>query len=602
MKDLLRSIWLTSLVLLALAGAALLLRVMADWRAVWVVLALAVVARVGLEVVRLSRPKRVVEIDLQHGVVERLPDDWLMRMSPVRVVEVGQVLEALDRAGRDTYVAGVLLKLAPIGLGMAHAQELADAVVRLRERGKWAVAWSPTLGEGRAANGEMLLAAACNEVHLQPGGDVGLVGLALQQPYARGLLDKIGIKPQLDGREQYKTARYPFTEYDMPQPARESLSAVLGSQMRQLCDAIARGRGLTAQTVRTLVDDGPLLGTSAVEAKLIDRLSHRDEVETEHIDEPKLERVEMMRYLAEGGGVGGRARGPAVAVIHAVGAITRGYSGRRRLPGTVVLGAESVVAALRLAVRSKKIRAILLRIDSPGGSAVASETIWREVVRAREAGKPVVVSMSNVAASGGYYIAAGADRIIAEPGTITGSIGVVSGKMVTRAVWEKLGVNWRGVREGDNALIWSSHEDFSEAGWQKLQTMLDAIYLQFKERVAEGRGLSLAEVEAVAQGRIWTGEDAKARRLVDDLGGMDRAMAHIRELLKLPAESRVRLVPIPARRRWLTLPGWLRPTSTDASTSTSLEQLAELMEPLIDDPRDSLRLPSGLWRTSSSWM
>ncbi len=213
------------------------------------------------------------------------------------------------------------------------------------------------------------------------------------------------------------------------------------------------------------------------------------------------------------------------------------------------MGSDDVCAAIRKAVKAKRVKAILFRVDSPGGSAVASDAIWREVRRAREQGTPVVVSMGNVAASGGYYVAMGADKIVAQPGTITGSIGVVWGKFVTREAWKKLGVDWDSLQVGENADIWSPSHDFDEAGWAKrMESFLDEIYDDFTGKVAESRGMERDAVEAVAKGRVWTGTQAKANGLIDELGGFARALALARDVAELPEGASVKLRPFLPRR------------------------------------------------------
>lgn len=582
-----------ALLLLVLAVLAALGESLAE--PVWL-LTLAVLAAVLMLGARLARrwlPGRtLLELDLQQGVVERMPDERLARLTMPRRIDLREVVQALDRAANDPRVVGLMLRIAPSGIGFAHAQEVADAIDRFRAAGKKAVAWCPTLGEGQSASAEYLLASACDEIHLQPGGDLSLIGFALHQPYARGLLDRLGVLPRIDSRERYKTARYPFTEHEMPAPARESLDAVVRSQIDQLCERIARHRNLTAEKVRELVDRAPLLAEEARDAGLIDGIAHRDELEQRLKRQRGTTPVAVHRYLDRAGR--GDRRGTPVALIYGVGMISRGRGGRRRIPPATILGAEEIAEAFRTAIESKKIRAIVFRIDSPGGSAVASETIWRQVRRAREAGKPVIVSMSNLAGSGGYYIAAGADRILAQPGTLTGSIGVVSGKLVTRDAWAKAGVNWQGVHAGRHATIWSGREDFTESGWQKLQAALDSTYALFKRRVAEGRELTAEQVDAAAQGRVWTARAAKERGLIDELGGLRLAIDRARELAGLAPRQPVRLVTLPEPRRWL--PVSLLPVP--AEQTAWLEEIAERLEPIAPalaplDPEQQgwLRMP-----------
>ncbi|MCS6926134.1 MAG: signal peptide peptidase SppA, partial [Candidatus Binatia bacterium] len=245
------------------------------------------------------------------------------------------------------------------------------------------------------------------------------------------------------------------------------------------------------------------------------------------------------------------ARGETIALIYGVGVIHRGESEYDPFSGDVSLGADTVAAAFRAAVKDETVKAIIFRVDSPGGSAVASDVIWRETVRAREAGKPVIVSMGNVAGSGGYFVAMAANKIVAQPGTITGSIGVLAGKMVVTGFSDKIGVSWDEVHTSSNATMWSSNFDFTEAQWSKFQEMLDRIYDLFTRKVAEGRALPLEKVLEVAKGRIWTGEDAKRLGLVDELGGLPLAIHLAKEAAGIAPDAEVRLELFPRRKTLL---------------------------------------------------
>ncbi|MFP4145917.1 MAG: signal peptide peptidase SppA [Phycisphaeraceae bacterium] len=550
------------------------------WPGLVALAALTVAASVTYRVLRRQVPRgTVLEIDLESGVHEQAPVQGLARFTGPPPLTVRSVVEALERGRSDPRITALYVRLAPSGMGMAHAQELAAAVERFREAGKKTVAWCPTLGEGSGATSEYLLASTFDAIHLQPGSDLAIVGLTLRQPYVRGLLDKLRVTPRLDSREAYKTARYTFTEREMPEPARESLSAVVDAMLDQVCQHVARHRGLEPEHVRKLIDDAPLSGQAALDAGLIDRLAHRDEAEKEITgeDEPGRRLMGLHDYLARAGSPW--RRGEAVAIVYGVGAVVRGSSGRRGLPPRTTMGSKDVVRALRQAGESRKVKAVIFRIDSPGGSAVASESIGREVSRIRESGKPIIVSMSNLAGSGGYYVAAGASEILALPGTITGSIGVVTGKLVTKEAWQQVGVNWQAVKAGDNAGMWAGSEDFTETGWQRLQQMLDSLYDLFKKRVADGRGLSAEKVQELAQGRIWTGSQAAESGLVDETGGLADAVRRARQLAGIAEKKPVRLVDVAAKKRWLGLP---LPTAAaaEARREAALDALADRLAPL----------------------
>jgi protease-4 len=321
---------------------------------------------------------------------------------------------------------------------------------------------------------------------------------------------------------------------------------MLRSLMGQVRRGIAEGRKLSPEEADELVARGPFLAREALEEGLVDRLAYRDEVYAAM--EEKAEGEISLLYLSEyrrrtGGPYSGSKR---IGLIYGVGRIVRGKSRHSPLGG-VIMGSETVSAAFRAAIRDDSVRAVVFRIDSPGGSYVASDVIRREVARARKAGKPVVVSMSGVAASGGYYAALPADRILAHPGTLTGSIGVLGGKMITSDLWEKLKVNWEGVSTHENADFWSATSDYTPEQWKKLQQRLDEIYGDFVRKVSESRGLDMGAVREAAQGKVWTGEDALALGLVDALGGLAQAVRAAGEAAGIEEEA-VDLVLLPPRR------------------------------------------------------
>jgi len=518
-----------------------------DWRMIAGLAGLSVLLGIARRFIRRwVWPSTVLEINLEQGVVELPPPPgparWQMR--PVAVMR--EVIDALELARKNPRIVGLVARIGPCRMSMGHAEELRGAVKRLRASGKQCVAWCQTLGEGQVGTVEYYLASAFDEVHLQPLGEVNFVGLLAQQPFIRQTLDKLGVKPQLDHRRQYKNAKYLFTESAMPDPQRESIEGLLSNAADHMVREIAVDRNLDEAQVRERMNRGPWLGEAAKEAGLIDGICFQHELYDRLKSEvgPKL--LYVHRYRAKAGGA--YRKGAPVALIYGVGPVVRGRSQRRRFSAGMIMGADDVIRAFGRAIESKKTKAIIFRVESPGGSAVASEAIWRAVRRAEEAGKPVIVSMVNVAGSGGYYIAAGARRIVALPTTLTGSIGVVSGKLVTREAWRKIGVEWGAVAVGEHAGLWSDKQEFSESGWQRLQESLDHVYERFKQRVADGRKLEPDAVEAAAQGRVWTGRQAMERGLVDKLGGLHEAIEAARRAVDLPEEAPVQLATIVPRR------------------------------------------------------
>jgi protease IV len=489
----------------------------------------------------------VIELDLERPLVEYVPDDPLANLLQSRRMPLREVLDGLERAKADDRVVGLLAHVGQGSFGLAQIQEVRDAVADFRASGKRAIAFTEAFGEFGPGNGAYYLATAFGEIYLQPSGDVGLTGLMAETPFVRGTLDKLGIVPRFGARGEFKNAINTFTERRFTAPHREATTRLITSQFDQIVRGIATARGLPEADVRAVVDHAPLSAEHALDAKLVDGLAYRDEVVAK-LEEggTKPERLNLTRYLALAGPP--PATGDTVALIHGVGVVSRGKSGVDPMSGDVGMGSDTVTAAFRSAVEADRVRAIVFRIDSPGGSYVASDTIWREVSRAREAGKPVVVSMSDVAASGGYFVAIPADRIVAQPGTITGSIGVFAGKMLTGGLWDKLGVTWDEVHMGTNATMWTGLSDYSAAERTNFDATLDRIYRDFTSKVAAGRNLSKERVDEIARGRVWTGEDALARGLVDALGGYPEALRQVRSTLGLAADAPLQLEQFPPSR------------------------------------------------------
>jgi protease-4 len=491
----------------------------------------------------------ILELDLTEGLTETRPADPVSAVMARHRLVLGDVLDGLRRAGRDSRVKALVIKVGgrPIGLGIV--QELRQAIREFAEAGKVTVAWAESFGEFSAANVAYYLATAFDTIWLQPSGDLGLTGIAVERIFLRGTLDKLGADFQVGKRHEYKSAAEQLTEHGFSAPAREETERMTASVTEQLTSAIAERRGLDPEQVAKLIDRGPFLAGQALEAGLVDTLGYRDEVYTsarqragEGATLLYLTRYQRSRALAERARKLPVSREPGVALIYAAGPIRRGRSGRGPLSGGA-MGSDTISAALRAATADDQAKAILLRVNSPGGSYVASDTIWREVVRARAAGKPVVVSMSDVAASGGYYIAMAADVIVAQPGTITGSIGVIEGKPVLGEALSRAGVSSDSIIQGAHAAMFSQLKPFTEDEWALISQHLDHIYADFTGKVAEGRRMTPERVHELARGRVWTGADAQANGLVDELGGLDQAAAIARLRAGLPERAPLRVYP-----------------------------------------------------------
>ncbi len=507
------------------------------------VVAIGLLAAFGLgDMGKKSVPeKTILEVNFETSVIEYVPADPIAQVMLEDTPRTLGLVEALTRAASDDRVVGLVARVGASGMGFAQIQELRDAVIAFRAGGKTAIAYAETFGEGSPGLGSYYLATAFDEVYLQPSGDVSLTGMMLESPFLSGAFAKLGVTPRMDHRHEYKNAMNTFTETEYTAAHEEAMDAIMRSIFSQMVRGIAGERELAEEQVEALIARGPFYGQEALDEGLVDGLAYRDEVYTK-LREQLGEDTELL-YL---GAYRGRAEGPwdegeTIALVYGAGTVVRGGSEYDPMSGAITMGSDSVAANFRAAIDDEDVKAILFRVDSPGGSYVASDTIWRETLRAKEAGKPVIISMGNVAGSGGYFVAMSADKIVAQPGTITGSIGVLSGKMLTSEMWDKLGITWDDVRTSDNATLWTGTHDYDEAQWARFQTALDRIYEDFTSKVAEGRGMPIERIQELAKGRIWTGEDALERGLVDALGGFDVALGLAREAGGIDADADVEL-------------------------------------------------------------
>ncbi len=487
-------------------------------------------------------PKRtIIELDLTKPIEEKGSTSPLSRFAGAKPLAMRELVDGLERAGRDKRVAGLYARIEYPASG-ALADELRDAVVAFRATGKFAVAWS----ESMVLPGGYYVAAAFDEIAVQPSGEVNVTGWLAQTMFLRGVFDKLGIQVRLGRRHEYKNAVDRYNEKSYTAPHREASARLAETRFEQLVDAVAAGRNMTPDAARDVLMKGPYPAHDALANGLIDRLAYYDEI-VEAVKE-RAGKGSKLLYLAKYAKrtKRGANRGQTIAFIHAVGGVASGKGGGfNPMTQGSNMGADTVAGALRAAAKEKSVKAIVLRIDSPGGSAVASDTIWREVMNAKAKGKPVIASMGNVAASGGYFIAMPADRIVASPGTITGSIGVFGGKYVVEEMQEKLGLSTDEVHEGETATMQSFSLDYSKAQWARLENSLDLIYDDFTEKASRGRDMPLAQLQDLARGRVWSGVDAKANGLVDDLGGLSTALRVAREAAGMKPDARHQAQGIP---------------------------------------------------------
>ncbi|MCW2809896.1 MAG: signal peptide peptidase SppA, type [Friedmanniella sp.] len=534
------------------------------------------------------RPPLLLELDLTEVPVDPDGDDPLARLRQRGRRQLRPTLRALAEAAGHRRVRGLVAKVGG-PLPWTVMQELRLGVTAFAASGKPTVAWAESFSE----TGDLtayVLASAFDRIWLQPGGGLGMLGVGVEPTFLRGVLDRLGVTAELEQRHEYKNAVNTLTETGLTPAHREALEQLTRSLQDEAVERIAEGRGLTVDRVRGLVDTGPRTAPEAQAAGLVDALGFRDQV-LASVREQVGTQAELL--FADRWSPRPRVHRPwprpgRVALVEARGTIVsgrtrRGASGRQ-------LGSDSVAAELRAVLADDHIRAVVLHVDSPGGSAVASETIWREVVRVRESGRPVVVSMASLAASGGYYIACAADVILALPATLTGSIGVFGGKLVVEELLARAGVGTDRIDQGERSSMFSPRRRFTAAERDRFAATVDAIYDDFTAKVAQGRGLSRDQVEAVARGRVWTGRDALERGLVDRLGGLREAVAIARDRAGLPTHA-----PVGPAARVAPLARLGRPRSSDdprARAGLGWPGLAELTTALGLPAAAELRMPA----------
>jgi protease-4 len=527
----------------------------------------------------------VLEVNLETGLIEDIPDDPLAKAMLSGTSSTKDIVDAIERASTDSRVKGMIARFGGSTMGLATAQEIREAVLSFRAHKKFAIAYSETFGEVGPGGSSYFLASAFDQVWMQPSGDIGLTGVILESQFLRGTLDKLSIVPRMDHRYEYKNAMNQLTEKQFTPAHREAMQKLLDSWSSQLMKGIAEGRKLTTEQVHSAADRGPLLGQEAVDARLVDGLAYRDDVyaKVKKMAGDGSSLIYLQKYLDRAGRP--HQSGKTIALIYGVGGVGRGKSGFDPLFGSAAMGSDTVTAAFRDAVKDPKVKAILFRVDSPGGSYVASDAIWRETVLARKAGKPVIVSMGDVAGSGGYFVAMAADKIVAQPATITGSIGVLGGKMVTTGFWKMLGITFDQVHDGANATYWTGTEDYTPAEWARFEAWLDRVYADFTGKVADGRHIPKDRVLQIAKGRIWSGEDAKALGLVDELGGFPEALALAKKAARIPAAEDVNLQVFPKKKTaiqsFLDAVGGETPESSEQSAeATALVRALRTVQPV----------------------
>jgi protease-4 len=456
---------------------------------------------------------------------------------------VMDVVLGLDAAARDGRVKGVIMRLGNGALSTAEAQEIDVALHRFRAKGKFVIADATAFFS--AGLGDYLAASAADEIWVQPKSPFSVSGAGGGEIFLRGTLDKLNAEPQIAKRAEYKSAADMFMAKQMSPADREQLTQLMNSVYGSAVDQMAANRHLTHAQVVAALEASPQFAEDARTAKLVDRIGYDDQVRAAATAKAGsgAKSIKFTDYVKN---TTSHIGSPNIAIVEAAGEIRDGTAKNSLLNTAVGIASDDMSAAIDQAARDKNIKAIVLRVDSPGGSVTASDQILHAVKAAQAKGKPVVVSMGGVAASGGYYISLSANRIVAEPGTITGSIGVLTGKVSFGKSLGLVGANAEMVAVGKNTLMDSPLQPFTDEQWANLNHQADVIYDDFAQKVADGRKLPLDKVRDVAKGRVWSGGDAKTRGLVDSLGGFWTAAGEAASLAKVPESGMVfRIYPRP---------------------------------------------------------
>ncbi|HBL47024.1 signal peptide peptidase SppA [Gimesia sp.] len=511
---------------------------------------------------------------------------------------LSKAISRLEKAAEDKSLTGVVLHFKGTEIGWAKLNELRQAIKKVRKSDKKVFAWIES-----GMTKDYLLASACDQIVMPESASLILLGLRAEVSFYKNLFDILDIKPDILRVGKYKSAAEPYTRTEMSDAFREEMEAILDNYFGQITEMISASRGLSAEKVEAAINGGPYMAAEAKKLGLIDHIAYEDQLPGLLTGDNKKNDVKFIKKYAKKradtdfSGIAGLIKlmdllagidssqrigsGPRIAVIYATGAIMSGSSAQGGLMGGNVLGSDTFIKAVEKAADDDQVKAIVVRVDSPGGSALASDLMWRAL---EEAGKPLVVSMGDVAASGGYYISMGAERIFAEPGTLTGSIGVVGGKLAIEGLYKKIGITTSVISRGSNSGTFSPLNGFTESERVAVTGMLNAIYKQFTEKAATGRKMDYDKLEALARGRVYTGEMALKLGLVDQLGTLDEAIDHARKLGKIKDDEKFEKLILP------------RPTSpfeqlfgsADSETQQS-HQISRMLDSLAPGLADQLK-------------
>jgi protease-4 len=516
----------------------------------------------------------VLVMNVSGEIEEQREPDIFSALNGTTPIVLHDYLDSIDTAATDSHITGLVVRIGPLETGWAKLEEIRTHLLNFRKSGKPSICY---LGYDGIQNPEYYLASACKEIWLVPTAPVSIRGMMAQALFLRGTLDKLKIVPEFYHIAEFKTAGNTFTEKKFTPAHREEVEGLLHSIYNQYLEDASSGRNMDRAEFEALVNRGPFSSSDAVTNKVVDRLAYWDQIQDYFKGrDGKWSPISLNQYRTQVTNDGTTR----VAVVYASGLIISGDSGSTPGGGSV-MGGDSVASDIRAARKDSSIKAIVLRVDSGGGSVVGSEVIRREVELAN-AVKPVVVSMSDVAASGGYWIAAPARKIVADRNTITGSIGVLIGKMNVSGLYNLLGISTDSVATSDNASLFSAQQNFTPAQREYIQKSLNETYADFTKGVAAGRKMTVEAVDKIGKGRVWSGSQGKENGLVDELGGLDRAVQVAKELANIPAGDSVRLVRYPEERNFFQqlMQREKDTTSQSQSLESMLRHIVNQMEPI----------------------
>jgi len=533
------------------------------------------------------RDNSVLEVKISGPLPDYVPDDPFRRIFGAPPQSLTSLLTQFRKAKVDKRITAILLDVDASDVGWAKAEEIRGAIQDFRSSGKPVYAYMEM-----GLNKDYYVATACDKIYVAPPGELFITGLAADVMFFRGSLDKLGIYPDIYQIGKYKSAGDMFTQKQMTDAHREFMNSLLDDLYGRYVDGIANGRKKSADDVKKLIDNAPYNAAQAKDAGLIDDALYRDDVEKElkkrlgykASDDLRIAKASDYRQISQESV--GLNKGEKIAVVYAAGDIVSGGS-QFGSSGEETIGSDSLVKVLKDVRDDSSIKAVVFRVDSPGGSGLASDIIWKGIESVKEK-KPVVVSMGDVAASGGYYISTGANKIVAEPSTITGSIGVVGGKPVVKGFYDWIGVTNEYVLRGTNSGMFRESEKFSESERKKFEEFLNATYNDFTTKVAKGRAKDQSYIDSIGQGRVWTGRQGKDNGLVDEYGGLDKAVEIAKQLAKIPADKGVERIvrPIPPTF-WEQL--FSNSTDDETETSNQMKQQEAMLAAVPEDIRHAFR-------------